>query len=354
MAMFALHERTRIDERYTQLSAIGRLTFIHVGVAFDPNWGHAEYNVTCLVAQAFPVEQERADDGDEAAEAWILEAKQQLRLAVEIGLFLLEETPWGRIIAYRQWERYHETLDRRGRPKHPMGPVIAATRDWSKVGKNSIDTTSKWASDHGLIDVVRSNPVRVTTCAGTVPEQSANCSPWVKGPDPVPDPEPGSSALRAGAREALPPLPRTNESTSTDRPERQPIRAQVLVAAGLKPTEQSEQVLTTALDTLRSEAMRNGQAIASAAAYAAYCSSNGKTATLDGLIRSLARDDAHQLKQETSGVPPGRGRRYHPPETYASAEEAQAAADRWNAGRDVNGQPRERRADDAGDGGSAT
>jgi len=283
-----------------------------------------------------------------------------LQQMVGLQMIWLYEVDGCRYLATVNHELYQDWRQARRCPEVPMTQEVADSRNFESVStdqrrhRNERDNVIRWARRWCLCIPGYTDDLAATQCTSDAHEMhtartrdahyrgssSVGVGVGVRG---------GGSTAQACAKSA--PLPHTDESTDTSEDRTPPIRVQVLVAAGLTPTEQSEQQLATALDTLRSEPMQNGQAVASAAAYAAYCSSHGKKPTVDGLIRSLARDDAHHAKQATSGVPPGRGRRYHPPEApYDSAEAAKQAAERWNAGRDVHGQPRERRADDAGDG----
>lgn len=286
-----------------------------------------------------------------------------LQQMVTLRMVWLYEVEGCRYLATVNHELYQDWRQARRCPEIPMTQEVADSRNFGYVStdqrrhRNERDDVIRWARRWSLRIPGYTDEQPANTCTSDAHEMHTDCTRDAhyrgSGSEGVGVGVRGSGSTPRVRAEGAP-LPRTLDTEHTSHDPTPPIRVQVLVAAGLTPTEQSEQQLTTALDTLRSEALRNGQAVASAAAYAAYCSSKNQKPTLDGLIRSLARDDAYHAKQETSGVPPGRGRRYHPPETYASPAEAQAAADRWNAGRDVNGQPRERRADDAGDGGSAT
>ena len=154
MEFFLVHQNIRNDERYLALSPIGRLTFIQVSAAFDDNWMHAEYSLSALASAAHPRESALAEDGDADASVWMSEAREQIRLAIDLGLFIVEETPHGRVIAYVQSERYHGGRRDRGAPSAPMGPAIARTRDWSKIAGGSLKKLKRWSEIHGLNHVV--------------------------------------------------------------------------------------------------------------------------------------------------------------------------------------------------------
>lgn len=195
-------QNLRNDDRYLQLSAVGRLLFSHVAVAFDPNWGHAEFTLSGLVAQAFPVEQAAADEGDPEAEGWIAEAKVQLRRAIDLGLFMVEDTPHGRVIAYRQWERYNSGRNKRGAPRYPMGPAIAGTRDWSRIAPGCEAALAKWRDENGLGNSAESGGDGSGGVPGKFPESSCSRARLGLGPGAMGH-GPGAEGPPACAREAV-------------------------------------------------------------------------------------------------------------------------------------------------------
>jgi len=209
MEQFLVHSNIRNDERFLQLSPDGRLLYLLMPVAFDSNYGHAEYNPVSIVAQAFPKEQRMAAEGDAAAGEFIARLHRQLSLMVEIGLCMLEDTRCGPIIALAQWERYTgKYRTKRGCPKFAMGPRIAATRDWSKTASSSHGTTLDWADDNGIREMVERLMARTSASSRTPPEQFQNNAGTrqesfgsLPVPVPVPDPEPkpGSSAAADAA-----------------------------------------------------------------------------------------------------------------------------------------------------------
>ena len=150
METFLIDLSIRTDEKLQRRTPLGRLLYIQMAVAFDPNWGAASYCVSALVAQAFPLEQQAADEGDQTAEAWIAEAKRELRAMVDDGLFLVGEVRNERCIAYRHWERFQAYRDKRGAPTCPMTQEIAGTRDWSRLASGSREKTIRWAEKYGL------------------------------------------------------------------------------------------------------------------------------------------------------------------------------------------------------------
>ena len=150
METFLIDLSIRTDEKLQRRTPLGRLLYIQMAVAFDPNWGAASYCVSALVAQAFPLEQQAADEGDQTAEAWIAEAKRELRAMVDDGLFLVGEVRNERCIAYRHWERFQAYRDKRGAPTCPMTQEIADTRDWSRLASGSREKTIRWAEKYGL------------------------------------------------------------------------------------------------------------------------------------------------------------------------------------------------------------
>lgn len=150
METFLIDLSIRTDEKLQRRTPIGRLLYIQMAVAFDANWGAASYCVSALVAQAFPLEQQAADEGDQTAEAWIAEAKRELRAMVDDGLFLVGEVRNERCIAYRHWERFQAHRDKRGAPTCPMTQQIADTRDWSRLASGSREKAVRWAEKYGL------------------------------------------------------------------------------------------------------------------------------------------------------------------------------------------------------------
>ena len=150
METFLIDLSIRTDEKLQRRTPLGRLLYIQMAAAFDANWGAASYCVSALVAQAFPLEQQAADEGDQTAEAWIAEAKRELRAMVDDGLFLVGEVRNERCIAYRHWERFQTWRDKRGAPTCPMTQEIADTRDWSRLASGSREKTIRWAEKYGL------------------------------------------------------------------------------------------------------------------------------------------------------------------------------------------------------------
>lgn len=150
----------RKDERLLLRSLIGRLLFIFVATSFDANWGIAPFSLTALIARAFPHEQLQADNGDTDGEAFIAEAKRELRAMIEDGLFIVGESSHGEpCIAYTNWARYHQNMKRRGSPSAdlPCCAEIADTRDWSKIHPNSIPALERWARAHNIYENVFEN-----------------------------------------------------------------------------------------------------------------------------------------------------------------------------------------------------
>lgn len=150
METFLIDLSIRTDEKLQRRTPLGRLLYIQMAAAFDANWGAASYCVSALVAQAFPLEQQAADEGDQTAEAWIAEAKRELRAMVNDGLFIVGEVRNERCIAYRHWERFQTWRDKRGAPTCPMTQEIADTRDWSRLASGSREKTIRWAEKYGL------------------------------------------------------------------------------------------------------------------------------------------------------------------------------------------------------------
>jgi hypothetical protein len=143
------------DEKFRRLSHTGRLAWLHLARILDPNWGHAEASLGSAVAQTWPIEQAAAENGDKAAEAIIEEAKTQLRLAIELGLLIIDYAEGCPVIAYNQWERYHKRLTRRAAPRERMSKAIARTRDFGMIGPKSEAALKDWAERFRLVAEVK-------------------------------------------------------------------------------------------------------------------------------------------------------------------------------------------------------
>lgn len=265
----------RHDEKYNVLSPVGRLLFIQASVAFDPNWGHAEYTESGLVAQAFPHEQALADSGCDEAGAFINEAREQLRLALEIGLFIVEETRLGTIIAYANWERYNDSRTQRGTPKFPMGPQIAATRNWNALSVKCTNALERWRLKCGLTgdetiseEGSRSRDGDVLSAGKNVLRMSENilASRVGLGPkeesfststNPPPETEPSAEAR---ASEPITPDPSLRTTPITDMTLSKADVEDLLAIGRITEFAGEAQHITDAVRECTSQAMRHDQA----------------------------------------------------------------------------------------------
>lgn len=176
------------DEKFCRLSHVGQLAWLRLSRILDPNWGHAEASLVSAVAQTWPIEQAAAENGNEAASATIEEAKTQLRVAVEVGLLIIEEAQGCPVIAYNQWERYHKKLTRRAAPRERMSKGIARTRDFRMIGPKSEVALKDWAERFGLSSEVKRTkdlwakavPNQFHTSSELVPDQCGTSAELVQ------------------------------------------------------------------------------------------------------------------------------------------------------------------------------
>jgi hypothetical protein len=153
---WVIHERMFEDEAFRQFSHIGQLTFIKLFRLCDRNWGHTLVgDLRCLAADLWPHEKAAVLQGDDEAIEVIVEAERQLRLGCELSLLILEETRDGDVIGFRSWESYTGAKRlQRAAPEFPMGPRLAATRNWSKAHHKGRAILERWAARLDLTTLV--------------------------------------------------------------------------------------------------------------------------------------------------------------------------------------------------------
>ncbi len=149
------------DERYCACSIDARLLYIQIARAFDDAWAYCVVDsVEDAVAGAFSHETRRALwHADSAASEVLQRMRRAFDELVEAGLLIDEELADGRrAIGYVHFDRHGGSWQTKRRaPDHdkPMGPALAAHREFWRTNACGREKLLRWADAHGLGRIVR-------------------------------------------------------------------------------------------------------------------------------------------------------------------------------------------------------